>query len=208
MSDHVEMSRSHRQGRVPRRTRRLVAGPVAVAGAALILAACGSSTPAAGPSPVSTPTSSAAGATAAATVSTATTAYGTVLTAPSGQLLYGLTADTATSDACTGACLAIWPPLVVSGAPVAGSGVTGSLLGTLALPDGQHQVTYGGHPLYTFSGDQAAGQTKGQGLPFPAHASTPKGRWYLLATSGSFVTAAAGASASPSSSAGGGGNGY
>jgi len=147
---------------------------VALAAAGL-LSACGSSKPAASTS-------------GPATLKVATTSYGKILETPSGQVLYALTADTATHDACTGACLAIWPPLTVEKTPVAGSGVDASMLSTLKLSDGSLQVVYDGHPLYTFSGDSAAGQTKGEGLPFPAGSSSPKGHWWVVSSAGSYVT--------------------
>ncbi len=63
---------------------------------------------------------------------------------------------------CTGACATAWPPLEASARPTAGSGVKSSLLGTTKRADGSEQVTYNGHPLYTFQGDTASGQTNGQ----------------------------------------------
>jgi predicted lipoprotein with Yx(FWY)xxD motif len=123
-------------------------------------------------------------------VKVATTAYGKILETPSGQVLYALTANTPTKSACSGACLTIWPPLTVSGTPVAGSGVTSSDLGTFALSTGKSQVTYGGHQLYEYSGDTAAGQTNGEGLSFPVGASSPTGHWYVVSSSGAVVTSA------------------
>ena len=53
----------------------------------------------------------------------------------------------------------LWPPL--TSPAVAGAGVTGKLA-VLKDVNGQ-QVTYNGHPLYTFADDQA-GQVTGQGV--------------------------------------------
>ena len=155
-----------------RRGATLLSVALAAAG---LLSACGSSKPAASSSEP-------------ATLKVASTSYGKILETPSGQVLYALTADTATHDACSGACLAIWPPLTVKKTPVAGSGVSASMLSTLKLSDGSLQVVYDGHPLYTFSGDSAAGQTKGQGLPFPASSSSPTGHWWVVSSAGSYVT--------------------
>ena len=48
-------------------------------------------------------------------------------------------------------------------------------------PDGQLQVTYGGHPLYRYAGDAQPGQTNGQGLnEFGAE-------WYAVSASGDVV---------------------
>ena len=56
--------------------------------------------------------------------------------------------------ACGGLCAALyWPPVLTSGRPVAGPGVDQNALGTSVRPDGTHQVTYHGRPLYLFEND-------------------------------------------------------
>ena len=70
-----------------------------------------------------------------------------------------------------------------------------SLLGVTKRTDGKRQVTYAGHPLYTFIGDKRAGQTTGEGLTDFGAA------WYVVAASGRAVVAAA-------SDSGGGYGGY
>jgi len=67
-------------------------------------------------------------------------------------------------SACSGSCATFWPPLLAHGKPVARPGVKQSLLGTTRRANGSQQVVYGGHPLYRFSLDRKAGQTKGEGL--------------------------------------------
>ena len=52
------------------------------------------------------------------------------------------------------------------------------LLGTIKAAHGMRQVTYAGFPLYFFSGDSAAGQTKGQGF---------QKQWYVVSSKGAFV---------------------
>ena len=80
-----------------------------------------------------------------------------------GRTLYLWQADTGAKSTCTGACASAWPPLVTTGKPTAGSGVTSSLLGTTKRATGNDQVTYNGDPLYLFAGDTASRQTNGQG---------------------------------------------
>lgn len=94
------------------------------------------------------------------TVSTAkSTKFGKVLV--SGKTLYTLKAS---QTACTASCLAVWPELVLPKGvtkATAGSGVSKSKLGSVSRPGGVRQVTYGGKPLYYFSGDTGRGQVNG-----------------------------------------------
>ncbi|MEA2313103.1 MAG: hypothetical protein QOE28_3071, partial [Solirubrobacteraceae bacterium] len=66
--------------------------------------------------------------------------------------------------------------------PTATGGVHASRLGTTRRSNGSRQVTYAGHPLYTFLGDSAPGQTNGQGLN--AFGAT----WHVVAPSGHTIT--------------------
>ena len=62
-----------------------------------------------------------------------------------------------------------------------GAGVQASKLGTTKRSDGTSEVTYNGHPLYTYAGDTAAGQTTGQGINgFGAE-------WYVLNAAGNKI---------------------
>lgn len=91
--------------------------------------------------------------------------FGSILVDENGRTLYRFTRDTPnTSSACYGQCATRWPPLLVSAddLPVAGEGVDGGLLGVLTRTDGTRQVMYNGMPLYYWSEDTAAGETKGQ----------------------------------------------
>jgi predicted lipoprotein with Yx(FWY)xxD motif len=83
----------------------------------------------------------------------------TILVNGRGLPLYYYRPDTATRSLVTGGLAQLWPPLT-SAAPAA-TGVGGKLA---VLSDGNgRQVTYNGHPLYTFA-DDAAGQVTGQGV--------------------------------------------
>src|ERR1700683_3045015 len=125
-----------------------------------MLAACGG-----GASSVSAKTTKAAPSSstksAPPTVMTATSPLGTILVAANGRTLYELDSDTATMSTCTGSCTMLWPPLTVTGKPIAGAGVDQSQLTVLNGPNGD-QVVYAGHPLYEFAQDTAPGDVKGQ----------------------------------------------
>ena len=85
----------------------------------------------------------------------------TVLANTKGFTLYSLSVEPNGKFICTGTCLSIWHPLTVA------AGVTPKgpvALGTVKRPEGTTQVTYKGLPLYTFNGDKAPGQTKGEGI--------------------------------------------
>lgn len=84
-----------------------------------------------------------------------------VLTDASGLTLYWFAPDSPTRSSCTGTCAAYWPPL--TGTPTRAPGVNGSLT-TIRRPGGARQVTYEGHPLYTYVGDTAPGQANGNDL--------------------------------------------
>jgi predicted lipoprotein with Yx(FWY)xxD motif len=163
---------------------------LAVAPAAAVLAACSSSgTSAADGSSTSTSTSSPAAATAGS-LKTATIGGVTVLTSSKGFTLYSFAPDTSSKSNCNGTCAQNWPP--VKG-PATASGVTGTF-STIKRSDGSAQATFDGHPLYTFVGDTAPGQAKGNGL------NAAGGLWHEITTSGT----AAPAGSSPSGSSGGG----
>jgi predicted lipoprotein with Yx(FWY)xxD motif len=112
---------------------------------------------------------------AGVTLKTATVGGVTVLTNASGLTLYWFAPDTPTTSRCTGSCAAYWPP--VTGSPRAGPGVTGTL-GTIKRPGGAVQVTYNGHPLYTYIGDSGPGQARGNNLNLNG------GLWYEVRVSG------------------------
>jgi predicted lipoprotein with Yx(FWY)xxD motif len=92
---------------------------------------------------------------------TATIHGSTVLTNAKGYTLYWFAPDTASMSRCYGSCATYWPPVI--GTATAGPGVTGRL-GTIERTGGATQVTYDGHPLYTYVGDTAPGQANGNNL--------------------------------------------
>lgn len=107
------------------------------------------------------------------------TALGKALVDARGHTLYLFEKDKNAMSSCNGACLVYWPAVLTTGKPRAGAGVRASLLGRTKRADGRRQVTYAGHPLYTFVGDQKAGQTTGEGLTdfgAPWDAVAPNGR--------------------------------
>ena len=98
-----------------------------------------------------------------ATVSTAKTHLGKVIVNGRGLTLYLFEKDKRGKSACSGACATYWPPLITHGKPMAAGGAKQSLLGTIKRSNGAHQVTYAGHPLYTYVLDKKRGQTTGEG---------------------------------------------
>jgi predicted lipoprotein with Yx(FWY)xxD motif len=80
-------------------------------------------------------------------------------------------------SACQGLCAVYWPPLLTSDRPVAGPGVDPHALGFIVRPDGSHQVTYNGQPLYLFYKDAYIGPPVDVGTQgiYGAGAHTPWG---------------------------------
>jgi predicted lipoprotein with Yx(FWY)xxD motif len=115
----------------------------------------------------------------AAAVSTANVPkLGRVLVDSNGFTLYDFHKDKGTQSACYGPCAAAWPPLTTSGSPQAAEGAMTSKLGTTKRTDGTMQVTYAGHPLYTFTGDSKAGEANGNDI------TAFGGEWYALQPNG------------------------
>jgi predicted lipoprotein with Yx(FWY)xxD motif len=109
-------------------------------------------------------------------LNTASTSIGTVLVDGSGRTVYELVGDSPAKQTCTGACLAVWPAVMVNG----------------------HQVVVNGHPAFTYVRDTSAGQTNGQNV------TDHWGRWLALDPKGDPIGASAAQSSkrpsSPSSS--------
>ena len=136
------------------------------------------------------------------------TGLGKLVTNGSGFTAYMFTRDGHDKNRCVKIkfCSSTWPAVSTHGKPIAGPGIKQSLLGETKLPNGRSQVTYAGHPLYTYAADSAAGDTSGEGSNgFGA-------KWWLVAPSGQPITSTS-SGGSPSSStagstSGGGGGGW
>jgi predicted lipoprotein with Yx(FWY)xxD motif len=136
-------------------------------------------------------------------VTTTESKLGPILADSRGKTLYLFARDKRGMSTCTGSCASYWPPLLTTGAPIATAGVKATLLGTARRTDGTLQVTYAGHPLYTFKLDSKPRETKGEGTSFFG------GSWYVLNDAGASVEKAPARTASPSAAnTGGGGYGY
>ena len=118
-------------------------------------------------------------------------ALGTVAAFGAVKTVYTISAATATSTTCTGACEAFWPPLISSGPAQAGPGVNKSLLGLVRLPDGTSQVTYAGHRLYLFTKDLATGAPSYEANGSLVLAQPFDGVWYAVSPSGFDLAGAA-----------------
>lgn len=103
---------------------------------------------------------------------------GMVLVDSSGMTLYDFHKDKGTTSSCYGPCAEGWPPMLTEGEPSAGNGASASKLGTTERKDGTTQVTYAGHPLYTFVEDKKPGEANGNDV------SAFGGQWYALKGSG------------------------
>jgi predicted lipoprotein with Yx(FWY)xxD motif len=170
----------------PARLAGTVGGAVGVAVLAAACASGSSSSTGAAAAPASSaaaaPSSAASGS--AAVIATASSSGNTFLTDGSGRAVYLWAKDTGDASTCSGACAGAWPPVTTTGAPTASGSAKASDLGTITRSDGTKQVTYDGHPLYYYAGDSGAGMASGQGSDnFGA-------KWWLVAPSGSDVTAA------------------
>jgi predicted lipoprotein with Yx(FWY)xxD motif len=168
-----------------------LAGAVAVALIALAAVGCGGDYDGAGAA--TTPPTTASGHRAA--IGTANEgSLGTILVDSTGRTLYLFQKDSGTKSTCYGACASAWPPLGANGMPTVSSGANASMVGATPRSDGKQQVTYNGHPLYLYAGDEKAGDTEGQG------STAFGGGWYALTPAGNQISGQASSS--------GGGSGY
>ncbi len=105
-----------------------------------------------------------AGAAGEETLMLSSTELGDVLTDSEGNTLYLFMPDEQGGEpTCYDDCAANWPAF--TGTVSAGDGVDASLLATATrTDDGGDQVVYNGWPLYYFIGDEAPGDTNGQGV--------------------------------------------
>jgi predicted lipoprotein with Yx(FWY)xxD motif len=152
-----------------KRPRMLLVLPAAAAAAAA-LAACSSS----GPSAHASGGSTTPAAAAAAGLKTAKVGGATLLASNKGFTLYTFAPDTAAKSTCNGACAKAWPPVK----PGTASAVKAPFA-TIKRSDGSTQLTFHGHPLYTFIGDKSPRQAKGNGL------NAFGGLWHEATASGS-----------------------
>src|SRR5262245_25695577 len=158
------------------------------------LAACSNDSSAGAYGGTSTTTSSAASGGGGATVGTADVGdLGTVLVDGNGMTLYLFESDSGMTSTCTGTCASTWPAMTTSGSAKTSGDASSSMLGTGTGADGSTQVTYNGHPLYTYSGDSATGQANGEGIG---------GVWFAVTVDGTA------AKAGGSGGGGYGGGGY
>jgi predicted lipoprotein with Yx(FWY)xxD motif len=159
----------------------LLAGAALMPLTALAVAACGGggSATAATKAPTSAATKAPKSAAPhAPTVRVAKTHLGKALVDSRGRTLYLFTKDAGMKSACSGACAIAWPPLRASGKPTVSGGAKASLVGTTMRSDGKLQVTYNGHPLYSFVKDTKSGDTNGEAL------TAFGGSWFAVSPAG------------------------
>jgi predicted lipoprotein with Yx(FWY)xxD motif len=136
---------------------------------ATFTASSGSGAPAPAPGPSPAPGGggeagpSGPGASKKVTVKVVKSKGKSILANSAGRTLYSLSVEKHGRFVCTksSGCLAVWHPLLVPKGATVKAPVK---LGTIKRPEGGAQAIYHGLPLYTFAGDTAAGQTKGQGI--------------------------------------------
>lgn len=129
------------------------------------------------------PATAAAGSGHSTTVKLANTSSGKILVDSSGFTVYMFTKDSRNKDTCmkNSGCIATWPAVTVKGRPTWGAGVKRSLLGTIPFGHARRQVTYAGHPLYTYSQDAGPAATDYIG------AQEFGGSWYGVSATGKAV---------------------
>ena len=154
-----------------------------------VLAACGSGSSYGGGSKSTSGASGASDAGSTVVASARKAKVGSVIVDAQGRTLYRFTAEAQGAPVCTGACVGTWPPALVTAA----SGLP-KHVATVRRPDGgKLQLTYDGHPLYRYAGDQSKTDANGEGVG---------GQWFVVRAGG------AGSSSQPAKPAGKSSYGY
>jgi predicted lipoprotein with Yx(FWY)xxD motif len=130
--------------------------------AAIIEAAAADKTPAPS-SETSGPAVDVTQAPAAALVTVADNPLGQLLTDADGRTLYGFAKDADGTSTCVDGCATAWPPVIVDASFDLSTLPTSASFSVIDRPDGSKQLKAGKWPLYRFSGDEADGETNGQG---------------------------------------------
>jgi predicted lipoprotein with Yx(FWY)xxD motif len=117
------------------------------------------------------------------TVRLGNTGKGKLLENSRGVVILIFSGDSKNKDTCQFkvGCPQSWPAVSVKGKPTGGPGVNSKLLGTITLANGTTQVTYNGHPLYTFGGERP-------GDTGPIGALQQGGVWYGINAAGNRVS--------------------
>jgi predicted lipoprotein with Yx(FWY)xxD motif len=103
---------------------------------------------------------------------------GKVLVNGKSHTIYMFGKDTSKKSHCGSTCKIYWPPVISKKKPIAEAGLSKKHLSRIAKTD---QVTYYGHPLYTYLVDTKAGKDKGEGI------SDFGARWYVVSAKGKAV---------------------
>jgi predicted lipoprotein with Yx(FWY)xxD motif len=131
-----------------------LAALLALLAVAAVLAACGSS-------------SNSKSDTSTVLTSAKKANVGRVIVDAQGRTLYRFTAEAQGVPVCTGACVGTWPPAIVAAA----SGLPKHVATVKRPDDGKLQLTYDGHPLYRYAGDQSKADANGEGVG---------GQWFVV----------------------------
>ncbi len=174
--------------------RAIIAAPIAVIAAGVLLTACGQSSGVAGTgqispaaatdtvatvSPAAEPAAKASAAPAEPVAQVAEVgAFGPILVGDGGRTLYAFTKDADGQSTCFDACANAWPALTVTGGFTPPAGVDPTLVSTVDRPDGSKQLKVGTWPLYYYSGDGAPGEANGQGVG---------GVWFVIRADGTLI---------------------
>jgi predicted lipoprotein with Yx(FWY)xxD motif len=184
-------TRVARRSRTRVRKARVSAFVALGAAAVIALAACGGSSNSSSSKSTTTKKSTGTATGGAAVVKTASSStLGTIVVDSTGKTVYTLT-NGSQQVPCSGACLQVWPPVSL---PAGVTKATGTGVKNVAATG--TQVTVNGAPVYTFSGDSAAGTTNGEGI------TSFGGTWHVVKVGGSS------GGASTSTTAKSGGSGY